>query len=415
MPKTAKSIVVGRSRAATLSPSSPIACCSKQDDSPVVTHCVSPPEISRKLRGRPPSRPTTMESDIEKNIYARLDQILTKNNKIMEKLSSLGISIDLNSDDENNSQYSESTKEGSVSPTSAYSGKTLHKIRKESKRHIRTSNQRQQNNKRSKSDKTRRSPAGKKRKRWENDRTKSHHRWTEKVSSSEEEEYENQDQNQEGFDDFLFAATESYKSRKGKKLLFPWEYVKTDDSKTGSPGNSTWSQYISALFIMTRHRDVPKSWPKYIFNHIEQLINMAQDWSWPTCLRWSEKIFRMLEDGRLINGWLDGYAIKDIQRDICMLGTKANQAPSESKNNFEYKPKIPYDRLNDGTPCKTWNSGKDCGFQFSHGNAPTRECHLCSWCIAKFNRANAHREQDCINKRKWDRPSTIETPINKDF
>ena len=132
-------------------------------------------------------------------------------------------------------------------------------------------------------------------------------------------------------------GTESYRTKKGKKLMFPWEFVKSDDSKSGSPGTSSWSQYISALFIMTRHRDVPKSWSKHIFTHIEQITNMAQDWSWMTCLRWSEKILKMIEDGRLIHGWLAEYAIKDIQRDICLLGTKATHNPVEQKTNYDYK------------------------------------------------------------------------------
>ena len=70
---------------------------------------------------------------------------------------------------------------------------------------------------------------------------------------------------------------------------------------------------MSALFRMCVSKYVPKSWVPHIRKHMEQLCNMAVDWDWIICLTWSERVFTMIEDGRLPCGWQDIYPIKDVQ------------------------------------------------------------------------------------------------------
>ena len=41
---------------------------------------------------------------------------------------------------------------------------------------------------------------------------------------------------------------------------------------------------------------------------------MAADWEWETCMWWSERVFTMIDDGRLPHGWADEYAVQDVQR-----------------------------------------------------------------------------------------------------
>ena len=400
MPRMTKGAVGARSRAASLSPISPQPGTSKDYVSPLADGNVSPPTLTRKVRGRPPNRAPTPPLGMEDLVNARLEQILSKTEKVMQKLAYLDMYSEESSDNMSEFHKSGKSKFEPVSPTSGYSETNVNKLGKSGRRRHESADKKSRSTKRRHPKKEERTPSWNKQTKRRRHQSSKWTRCAQESSSSDEQASARQENTEEDFNEFLYAATESYRSKKGKKLLFPWEYIRTDNKKSGSPGSSTWPEYLGALFIMTRHKSVPVGWSKYIVLHIEHLCTMAEDWSWPTCLRWSEKVFRMIEDGRLANGWLDAYAIKDVQRDVCLLGSRAKPAPGEQKSTFEYKPKAPYDKLTDGLPCKLWNNGKDCGSQFSHGTQQNRECHLCGWCVTKYNRANAHREIDCINKRK---------------
>ena len=52
---------------------------------------------------------------------------------------------------------------------------------------------------------------------------------------------------------------------------------------------------------------------------------MAEDWDWPTCRQWSEKVFQRIEDDRLKSRWTDHAAIKYLQRDVCNPASKHHQ------------------------------------------------------------------------------------------
>ena len=114
---------------------------------------------------------------------------------------------------------------------------------------------------------------------------------------------------------------------------------------------------------------------------------------------WSEKVFSMVNNGRLESGWGDRYVIKDIQRDVYAIGVHLNENKSEKKpeqtngNNW-YHREINIET--DGKPCVLWNRGENCGFNISHGTVPNR----CSWCALKFKCLNFHhKEVECNNKK----------------
>ena len=413
MPKSAKLSTAGRLVQQVEQPLSPLPSTSA-DLSPHQSRCVSPHDPIRKVRGRPPNRPAAENLDIDKAVADRLEALLSKTTKVMAKLSKFGFSSEEFSSEEDNKTLDANSVISSMSPTSGYGGT---KSCNSSKRHRYGPNNKTSNPKKPRMTSGRKSPAKKEGRKRRCSSNRNCHHCREESEQSDDELRNHNPKRQEDFNEFLQAASETFRTKRGKMLLFPWEFIKNDDSKKGSPGTSSWPQYLGALFIMSRHRDVPVHWGPHIIKHMEQLCTMAEDWSWPTCLKWSEKVFRMIEDGRLANGWSDGYEIKDIQRDVCLLGVRAKLAPTEGKLPFEYKSRPQYDKLSDGTPCGDWNSGKDCGFQYSHGVHPNRECHLCAWCVKKFSRTNAHREIDCINKRKWEKPQSTDdnNKTNKDF
>ena len=217
-------------------------------------------------------------------------------------------------------------------------------------------------------------------------------------SDPEEEDYNH------ALEVLMQSAGASFGGKKGKKNILPHNFVIRDDKKCKvGVGESKWAEYFSALFRMCSHRDVPSDWVPHIRLHQEQLAIMAVDWEWETCLTWSERIFDMIDDGRLKMGWSDLYAIKDVQRDVCAVATrlaviKKYTAKSDFSDNSSYR--SVYSKEADGVPCPEWNEGKQCGFPVSHGHLPDRFAHVCNWCATRYKRANGHREIECNNKRR---------------
>ena len=131
--------------------------------------------------------------------------------------------------------------------------------------------------------------------------------------------------------------------------------------------------------------------------HIQhQLVTMVTVWDWHTCYQWSETVFTMVSNGCLPKGWSDHYVIKDVQRDVCAVGTRIHpvrevprpnvwptaavkrqdlmdqQTPLEEKHaQTDYNWPM-YNADTDGKPCHQWNCGSDCEFSTSRRLQPAR-------------------------------------------
>ena len=149
------------------------------------------------------------------------------------------------------------------------------------------------------------------------------------------------------------------------------------------------SVYVAAPCRMCTDTKLPAPWSKHLLTHLHQLATMASHWDWYTCRQWSETVFIMIADGRLPQGWEDTYAIKDVQRDVCSLGTRIDNPKNsghdkkydgraaDNRNGGEYsRPEHNKDVV--GKPCQQWNAGNDCSFTTSHGLQLDRKCHLCA-------------------------------------
>lgn len=221
--------------------------------------------------------------------------------------------------------------------------------------------------------------------------------------------------------ELLVAAGSALGKRRGKNILAPHKYVirGSRNEKIGLE-EAAWHEYFAAMSRMCWDKKLPAGWPEHIREHMYQLALMAANWDWHTCRQWSETVFTMIADGRLRHGWKDRYAIKDVQRDVCAIGTRAERpkqavraprrydAPASTTTYAatEARPatdhtRPSYDKDLDGKPCQQWNWGEECGFTTSHGIRPDRKCHLCAWCANKYKRANAHQEKVCFNKKRY--------------
>ena len=235
--------------------------------------------------------------------------------------------------------------------------------------------------------------------------------------------------NSSAVEQLLLAAGSSIKKKKGI-VSAPNTYITRGDNchKIGL-GEATWPEYFVALKRLAADPELPPHWLPYLYQHEEDLATMALVWDWATCRRWSERVFQMINDSRLPLGWGDRAAIKDVQRDICAAGTRANQhikqlhsnrpdfqrsqstyVPSSSSNmSASQQPvstvvnsnKEEYNKETDGKPCFKWNWGNSCGYAGSHGELPDKHVHICAWCAYRFRRVLFHKEQDCNKKRRF--------------
>ena len=234
-----------------------------------------------------------------------------------------------------------------------------------------------------------------------------HHKRRKHVSSSDSDNSEsNVSENESAglVEQLLRASGLRLQRKKGKKDFLPYLYVIRNDKKGSlQKGQATWYEHLSGIFRMLEDPALPQAWIPNIRKHLLDITEMATNWEWETVLMWSEKVFAMVNDGRLKQGWADRYEIKDIQRDIYAVGVRLNgsntsKTEKRSDQNWSFRE---FNEETDGKPCVIWNKGEKCGSNTSHGALPNRMCHCCAWCANKFRKLNLHREFDCNNKRKF--------------
>ena len=225
--------------------------------------------------------------------------------------------------------------------------------------------------------------------------------------------------------ELVTAATKVTEKKKGNAPLLPHLFVIRGSKREKiAVGEASMPEYIAALCKMSKDPEVPDTWREPLAEHIHNLAVMACEWEWNTCRLWSEKVFDMIDDGRLPHAWSDHYAVKDIQRDAYAVGNRitvtkyhrptahnprqtAAPTPVTTYNTAQTnytattENRQDFNRDTDGKPCTPWNWGSDCGFSTSHGEASDRKVHVCAWCANKYRRANVHKEKDCLNKKRF--------------
>ena len=229
--------------------------------------------------------------------------------------------------------------------------------------------------------------------------------------------------------ELLIAVGLALSKRRANNIIAPQKYVvRGGRNEKIAMEEASWAEYFAALCQMIEDRKLPSSWPSHLFTHMYQLATMATNWDWYTCRQWSETVFSMIADGRLPRGWSDQYAIKDVQRDVCALGTRLDKAkqnlynkldnggrPNSNNSTHNEHGKVEYDRETDGKPCNAWYWGNDCAHSTSHGLHPDRQCHICSWCAKNYKKANMHQEKVCQNKQRFLEKANAKPATKQDF
>ena len=119
--------------------------------------------------------------------------------------------------------------------------------------------------------------------------------------------------------DLLLTSATGTFPPKGNLAFLPHKYILRGDLyKKIGPGEAFWLEYFSAVNRMSTDKLCPTGWSSHLTTHLVQLATMANTWDWPTCGRWSERVFRNIAGGIFPCGWDDPLAIKDLQA-MCVL------------------------------------------------------------------------------------------------
>ena len=211
--------------------------------------------------------------------------------------------------------------------------------------------------------------------------------------------------------DLLRASVPS--QRKGNIADFqPFKFVERGEKCSKiSQGEATLPEYLDALFIMIGSEGCPVGWGENMRLHVEDIVRMSTVWDWKICRRWSERLFKLLVEGRVKGGWNNVMFIKNLQRDMIALGQKTGEcrtgkvdAVKRDRVEIEGENKKqggPFDREKDGKPCFGWNWGKECGFKTHHGADDAKIPHICAWCAYRYKTIGYHAEKDCYSKQRY--------------
>ena len=179
-----------------------------------------------------------------------------------------------------------------------------------------------------------------------------------------------------------------------------------------SQGEATLPEYLDAIFIMINSELCPAGWGEHMRMHVEDVVRMSTVWEWKICRRWSERLFKLLVEGRVKGGWDNVMYIKDLQRDMIALGQKSGESKVAVKYEYVKKDRVeiegenkkqggPFDKDKDGKPCYGWNWGKDCGFKAHHGTDEAKIPHICAWCAYRYKSIGYHTEKECYSKQRY--------------
>ena len=227
----------------------------------------------------------------------------------------------------------------------------------------------------------------------------------------------------------LLQATAPSQPVRGKFITYPHKRIVRGEKwvKLG-PAEATMGEYFVAILEMQEDKKCPDGWKEHLISHLKELAKLTISYDWQTCRRWSEQIFRLLDNDMIPNGWENTNFITNIQRDVCALGkrletyqvrdekiqrynTPITTITTQTQQNTQTTPQIQatapqqnikdFQKERDGKPCFSYNWGRDCGFTANHGDLPNKYLHICAWCAYRYHRTNAHREQECNNKIRF--------------
>lgn len=184
---------------------------------------------------------------------------------------------------------------------------------------------------------------------------------------------------------------------------FPFTYVKRGDEKKRATINScSLPEHIWGIFAMIKDPGVKNDIKPALLQHMEEVVEDCREYEWPAVRRWSEEVFSLVAEGRLLGGW---HATSKIQM-LRITLSKVITAKLSTLKDYGGKFKVPNtSHQNDnwkpsGPPCFAFNQREGCSLPNGHINNGKRLQHICSYCFFTAASTFYHSEQNCRNKAR---------------
>lgn len=161
----------------------------------------------------------------------------------------------------------------------------------------------------------------------------------------------------------------------------PFKYVKRRHDKVKACINSvTALEHLWGIFAMLKDPATSSSIKPALLNRVDEILDDCPSYDWETAVwPWSEEVFSLIAEGRLLRGWDDVNQIQMLRLKMSMASTaklgrpsgRPSGQPQEHANKprafqQQYGQQSNQDQLKGGPPCPSYNSAHGCHLPSGH-------------------------------------------------
>lgn len=196
--------------------------------------------------------------------------------------------------------------------------------------------------------------------------------------------------------------------------IFPFKYVTRGPEKKKLSFNSlSLPEHILGMFRILDDDRVDPSVKPDILNHMREVAEDACEFDWSGHVRrWSEEVFDLVAEGRLVGGWSAHAKIQNLCTGMSRVDSARMSAPRDNTANTNRKPAAAASQhenfrsghqsevFKGGPPCPQFNSSQGCHLPSGHMANGKKQIHVCSYCLVNTAAAHPHSESHCRTKQR---------------
>ena len=149
-------------------------------------------------------------------------------------------------------------------------------------------------------------------------------------------------------------------------------------------------EYINAMVALIRDsRAYNKADFAHIMQHLQDVTQDAAEGAWPTVRRWSQRVWDLIEEGKL--EWADYQSIYNLR---LRMAINAGQTRNSTADNTQVG------SATTEVICRQHNTRQGCRHRGHHTDANVKYLHNCAFCDA-IHRTCAHSVFDCGRKLQY--------------
>lgn len=184
---------------------------------------------------------------------------------------------------------------------------------------------------------------------------------------------------------------------------FPYTYVtRGPEMKKLTVNSVTLAEHIFGIFCMVEDLEVDPAIKPNLISHMREVAEDSCEFELSTNVRrWSEKVFDLIAERRLPDGWNSTTKIQNLRTGMSRAeGARLSFQKDPTNNRRQFNPNHQPDNLRGGPPCQDFNTSNGCHQQSGHMLHRKRQMHVCAYCLANTANAHPHSEAHCRTKQK---------------